>query len=55
MSRGYIVQFIPHLLHILCVGNAVMDKNLFHIPLTKFNKLNFKRSLKIKRTQKFDF
>ena len=44
LSEGYIVQFTPHLLHILCVGNTLvnvfLDKNLLHISLTKFNKLS---------------
>ena len=25
LSRGYIVQFTPHLRHILCVGNTLMN------------------------------
>ena len=54
MNQGYIVQFTPHLLHNLCVGNTLVNKNLFHISMTTFNKLNFKRSLKINRTWKFD-
>ena len=50
-SRGYIVQFTPHLLHILSVETTLMDTNLLHISLTKFNKLNLKRSLKINRNK----
>ena len=38
------MQFTPHILHILCVGNTLMnvlwDKNLLHISLTKLSKLN---------------
>ena len=45
LKRGesYIVQFTPHLLHILCwkyFYECFMDKNLLHISLTKFNKLS---------------
>ena len=55
LSRGYIVQFTPHLLHISCAGYTLMDKKLLHISLTKFNKLNLKRSLKTNRKEKLDF
>ena len=43
LSRGYIVQFTPHLLHILCVDERLIDENLLHVSLTKFNKLNKRR------------
>ena len=49
-NRGYIVKFTSDLLHILSAGNPLMDKNLLHISLTKFDKLKLKGSLKIKRT-----
>ena len=49
-NRGYIVKFTSDLFHILSAGNPLMDKNLLHISLTKFDKLKLKRSLKINRT-----
>ena len=30
LSQGYIVPFTPHLLHILCVGNTLMNVKFAH-------------------------
>ena len=39
-SGGYIVQFTPHFMCWKYFDECFMDKNLLHISLTKFNKLN---------------
>ena len=49
------MQFFPHLPHISCAGYTLMDKNVLHISLTKFNKLNWKRILKTNIKYKPDF
>ena len=45
-------NFTPHFRCQKCFDECLMDKNLLHMSLTKFNKLNKKRSLKINTTQK---
>ena len=42
--------FTPHFMCWKYFDECLMDKNLLHISLTKFNKINLKRSLKINRT-----
>ena len=48
LSGGYIVKFTPHFLHVFkCwkyFDDCFMDKNLPHISLSKFDKLNKKRN-----------
>ena len=49
LSRGYIVKFTAHFTCWKYFDECLMDKNLLHISLTKFNKVHLNRSLKIIR------